>query len=165
MRDTTPVVAEKSAPPSPEVIVELKQQQRLFAELVGATRTAGRRPAENVLAETAQRARGDFDGVAADVSPLQLTNNRACSRRLLRNNNLWTKNRKASGKNRGPAGADFCSGSSCCFVIFHLRACGCFRPTCHLLGFSQLRFALGWSYSDCLYPLALLLAKFQTVSF
>jgi hypothetical protein len=36
MRDTTPRVAEKYAPPSPEVIVELKKQQRLFAELVGA---------------------------------------------------------------------------------------------------------------------------------
>lgn len=35
MRDTSPRVAEKSTPPSPEVIVELKQQQRLFAELVG----------------------------------------------------------------------------------------------------------------------------------
>jgi hypothetical protein len=36
MRDTAPVVAEKSAPPSPEVIVELKQQQRMLAELIGA---------------------------------------------------------------------------------------------------------------------------------
>ncbi|MDD5138704.1 MAG: hypothetical protein PHY43_00410 [Verrucomicrobiales bacterium] len=35
-RDTSPRVAEKSAPPSPEVIVELKKQQRLFAELVGS---------------------------------------------------------------------------------------------------------------------------------
>jgi hypothetical protein len=37
MRDTTPVVAEKAAPPSPEVIVELKQQQRMLAELMGAS--------------------------------------------------------------------------------------------------------------------------------
>jgi hypothetical protein len=36
MRDKTPVVAEKVTPPSPEMIVELKQQQRLFAELIGA---------------------------------------------------------------------------------------------------------------------------------
>jgi hypothetical protein len=36
MRDTSPRVAEKSVPPSPEVIVELRKQQRLFAELVGA---------------------------------------------------------------------------------------------------------------------------------
>ena len=36
MRDTAPVVAEKAAPPSPEVIVELKQQQRMLAELIGA---------------------------------------------------------------------------------------------------------------------------------
>ena len=35
MRDTSPRVAEKSAPPSPEVIMELKKQQLLFAELVG----------------------------------------------------------------------------------------------------------------------------------
>lgn len=35
-RDTTPVVAKKAAPPSPEVIVELKQQQRMLAELIGA---------------------------------------------------------------------------------------------------------------------------------
>jgi hypothetical protein len=36
MRDTMPVMAEKAAPPSPEVIVELKQQQRMLAELIGA---------------------------------------------------------------------------------------------------------------------------------
>jgi hypothetical protein len=43
MRDQTPVVAEKSAP-SPEVIVELKQQRRLLAELIGPrdTPVAGR---------------------------------------------------------------------------------------------------------------------------
>jgi hypothetical protein len=35
MRDSSPRLAEKSAPPSPEVIVELRQQQRLFAELIG----------------------------------------------------------------------------------------------------------------------------------
>ena len=34
-RDPLPKVAEKYSPPSPEVIVELKNQQRLFAELVG----------------------------------------------------------------------------------------------------------------------------------
>ncbi|MGD0206198.1 MAG: hypothetical protein ABSC89_01100 [Verrucomicrobiota bacterium] len=34
-RDKTPVVAEKSSPPSPEVIVELRQQQRMLAELIG----------------------------------------------------------------------------------------------------------------------------------
>ena len=36
MRDTAPVMAERAAPPSPEVIVELKQQQRMLAELIGA---------------------------------------------------------------------------------------------------------------------------------
>ncbi len=40
MRDTTPVVAEKAAPPSPEVIVELRQQQRMLAELIGARDTS-----------------------------------------------------------------------------------------------------------------------------
>ena len=35
MRDQSPVRAEKSSPPSPEVIVELRQQQRLLAELIG----------------------------------------------------------------------------------------------------------------------------------
>ena len=34
--DTTRVVAEKAAPPSPEVVAELKQQQRMLAELIGA---------------------------------------------------------------------------------------------------------------------------------
>ncbi len=37
MRDTTPVMAEKTAPPSPEVIAELRQQQRMLVELIGAT--------------------------------------------------------------------------------------------------------------------------------
>lgn len=36
LRDPSPRMAEKSAPPSPEVIVELKKQQRMFAELVGS---------------------------------------------------------------------------------------------------------------------------------
>lgn len=36
MRDQTPAVAKKSAPPSLEVIAELKQQQRMLAELIGA---------------------------------------------------------------------------------------------------------------------------------
>ncbi|HSY09961.1 MAG TPA: hypothetical protein VK840_03510 [Candidatus Dormibacteraeota bacterium] len=36
MRDKSPQVVEKIAPPSPEMLVELKQQQRLFAELIGA---------------------------------------------------------------------------------------------------------------------------------
>ena len=35
MRDPAPRLAEKSAPPSPEVIVELRQQQLLLAELMG----------------------------------------------------------------------------------------------------------------------------------
>ena len=38
-RDTSPRLAEKSAPPSAEVIVELKKQQRLLAELVGSYET------------------------------------------------------------------------------------------------------------------------------
>ena len=39
MRDTPPRITEKSAPPSPEVIVELKKQQRMFAELMGSRET------------------------------------------------------------------------------------------------------------------------------
>ena len=37
IRDKTPVVAEKAAPPSPEVIVELNKQQQMLAELIGAS--------------------------------------------------------------------------------------------------------------------------------
>ncbi|MGB8370303.1 MAG: hypothetical protein ACLPYZ_08245 [Limisphaerales bacterium] len=40
LRDKTPVMAEKTAPPSPEVIVELRQQQRLLAELIGPRDTS-----------------------------------------------------------------------------------------------------------------------------
>lgn len=40
VRDQTPMTAEKSLPPSPEVVAELKQQQRMLAELIGA-RDAG----------------------------------------------------------------------------------------------------------------------------
>ena len=40
MRDKAPVRAEKSPPPSPEVIVELRQQQRLLAELIGPRDTS-----------------------------------------------------------------------------------------------------------------------------
>ena len=35
MRDKSPVLAEKSLPPSPEVVAQLQKQQRMFAELVG----------------------------------------------------------------------------------------------------------------------------------
>ena len=44
MRDKSPALAEKSSPPSPEVIVELRRQQRLLAELIGPrdTRDADR---------------------------------------------------------------------------------------------------------------------------
>jgi hypothetical protein len=38
-RDRLPIMARKSAPPSPEVIVELKQQQRMLAELMGPRET------------------------------------------------------------------------------------------------------------------------------
>ena len=39
MRDSSPRMAEKSAPPSPEMIVELRQQQLLLAELMGPRET------------------------------------------------------------------------------------------------------------------------------
>jgi hypothetical protein len=35
MRDKSPAVAGKISPPSPEMVAELRQQQRLFAELLG----------------------------------------------------------------------------------------------------------------------------------
>jgi hypothetical protein len=40
MRDQSPALAEKSSPPSPEVIVELRQQQRMLAELIGPRDTS-----------------------------------------------------------------------------------------------------------------------------
>jgi hypothetical protein len=39
-RDQSPVMTEKSAPPSPEVMVELRQQQRLLVELIGPRDTS-----------------------------------------------------------------------------------------------------------------------------
>ena len=36
LRDKTPMIAEKVSPPSPEVVAELKQQQRMFVELIGS---------------------------------------------------------------------------------------------------------------------------------
>ena len=40
MRDTTPVMAKKSAPSSPETIAELKKQQRMYVELMGMSEPA-----------------------------------------------------------------------------------------------------------------------------
>jgi hypothetical protein len=40
MRDPSPIRAEMSLPPSSEVIVELRQQQRLLAELIGPRDTS-----------------------------------------------------------------------------------------------------------------------------
>jgi hypothetical protein len=40
MRDKSPTLAKKSAPPSPEMIVELRQQQRMLAELIGPRDTS-----------------------------------------------------------------------------------------------------------------------------
>jgi hypothetical protein len=39
IRDKTPMIAEKVSPPSPEMVVELKKQQQLFAELMGSRET------------------------------------------------------------------------------------------------------------------------------
>jgi hypothetical protein len=44
LRDPAPVRAEKSAPSSPEVMVELRQQQRLLAELMGSSQTREAEP-------------------------------------------------------------------------------------------------------------------------
>lgn len=35
IRDKPPVLAQKSAPPSPEMVAELKQQRKMLAELIG----------------------------------------------------------------------------------------------------------------------------------
>ena len=69
MRDKTPVIAEKVLPPSPEVIAELKQQQRLFAELIGANemRVADRQ--KIFLPSPRSECVEILYGVAADVSP------------------------------------------------------------------------------------------------
>jgi hypothetical protein len=58
-RDTAPRLAEKSAPPSPEVIVELKKQQRMFAELVGSYGTTDAdRP--KIFSPKPRSGRGEF---------------------------------------------------------------------------------------------------------
>ena len=44
MRDTATVVAEKAAPPSPEAVAELRQQQRMLAELIGARQAGDAEP-------------------------------------------------------------------------------------------------------------------------
>ena len=44
VRDPGPVRAEKSAPSSPEVMVELRQQQRLLVELLGSSQTREAEP-------------------------------------------------------------------------------------------------------------------------
>jgi hypothetical protein len=44
LRDPAPVMAEKSAPSSPEVMVELRQQQRLLVELMGSSQTREAEP-------------------------------------------------------------------------------------------------------------------------
>jgi hypothetical protein len=37
MEDKTPAMAEKTLPPSPEMLAELRQQERMLAELIGPT--------------------------------------------------------------------------------------------------------------------------------
>ena len=39
MRDSAPRIVEKSAPPSPEMVMELKKERLLFAELMGSRET------------------------------------------------------------------------------------------------------------------------------
>jgi hypothetical protein len=56
IRDKAPVVAEKSAAPSPEVIVELKRQQRMLAELIGANQAREAEPARFLPLPRSERA-------------------------------------------------------------------------------------------------------------
>jgi len=56
VRDKSPVMAEKSAPPSPEVIVELKQQQRMLTELIGARETHDAEPQQFFSRPRSERA-------------------------------------------------------------------------------------------------------------
>jgi hypothetical protein len=44
IRDKSPVVAKNIAPPSPEMVAQLKQQQRMLAELMGANLTPDAEP-------------------------------------------------------------------------------------------------------------------------
>ena len=60
MHDKLPVVTEKAAPPSPEVIVELKQQRRIAGGIDWRESGARRRNAK-IFTIAAKRARGDFD--------------------------------------------------------------------------------------------------------
>ena len=46
VRDKSPALSEKSSPPSPEVIVELRQQQQLLAELIGPRETHAIEPSK-----------------------------------------------------------------------------------------------------------------------
>lgn len=57
--DSSPSIAKKPSPPSPEVIVELKKQQRMFAELVGSYGTVDAdRP--KILSPKPRSGRGEF---------------------------------------------------------------------------------------------------------
>jgi hypothetical protein len=56
IRDKAPAVVEKSAPPSPEVIVELRRQQRMLAELIGANQAREAEPARFLPLPRSKRA-------------------------------------------------------------------------------------------------------------
>jgi hypothetical protein len=62
VRDKSPGIAEKSAPPSPEVIVELKKAAIAFAELMGSRGTPDADRPEIFLPKPRSE-RGDFDDV------------------------------------------------------------------------------------------------------
>jgi hypothetical protein len=59
MREKAPVIAGKSAPPSPETVAELRQQQKMLAELIGPAewRVADR---QRVLSPQPRSARADI---------------------------------------------------------------------------------------------------------
>jgi hypothetical protein len=55
MRDQNPAVAEKSPPPSPQMLAELKQQRRMLVELIGSDQTTDAEPPKFMPLPRSQR--------------------------------------------------------------------------------------------------------------
>lgn len=59
-RDKSEVVAKKSSPPSPELIMALRQQQRMFAELIGSRETSVAEPPRRSLPQPRSERRDEI---------------------------------------------------------------------------------------------------------